>query len=258
MRHHPTHMHGRQDEERLTAPQSPLNESSSPICPPKAVALWMLKVSEVAEQCLREISAYRHRDPSTDSYGVELLRRATLQGDQEAWAALQQGLAEVVRGWLHGHPSREVAVHLDSEDNYVAQAFERFWRATTQSQQVEFRTVAAALQYLRASLHGAILDRLRAYARPREISVPVSREPGEPHREDVTSSREVWDLLTTLLSNPRERRLAYLLFHCGLGPREIVHCCPQEFNDVHEVYCLRRNIMERLLRNADLLQWRLS
>jgi hypothetical protein len=251
MRHHSTHMHSMQGEERLTVPQSPLNESSSPVCPLRSVVLRMLKVSEVAEQCLREISAYRRGDPSTDTYSLELLHCATVQGDQEALAALQQSLAEVVRGWLHDHPSREVAVHLDSEDNYVVQAFERFWRATTQSQQVEFRTVAAALQYLRASLHGAILDRLRAYAWPRENSLPES---GEPHREDVTSSREIWDLLTTVLSNPRERRLAYLLFHCGLGPREIVECCPQEFNDVREVYCLRCHIMERLSRNADLLQ----
>ncbi len=76
--------------------------------------------------------------------------------------------------------------------------------------------------------------------------------------EDVTSSSEVWDILKTLLSKPREVRLAYLLFHCGLKPREIVHFCLQEFDDVREVYCLRHTIIERLLRNADLLRWRLS
>jgi hypothetical protein len=76
--------------------------------------------------------------------------------------------------------------------------------------------------------------------------------------EDSTDSSEVWDLLKTILSNAREQRLAYLLFHCGLKPREIVHFCPKEFNDVREVYCLRRTIMERVVRNADLLRWRLS
>jgi len=76
--------------------------------------------------------------------------------------------------------------------------------------------------------------------------------------EDVTFSSEVWDILKTLLSNPREVRVAYLLFYCGLKPREIMHVCPQEFDEVREVYGLRRTIMERVLRNADLLRWRLS
>jgi hypothetical protein len=61
-----------------------------------------------------------------------------------------------------------------------------------------------------------------------------------------------------ILTNPREQRLAYLLFHCGLGPREMIRFCPQEWSDVQEIYRLRRNIMERILRNADHLRWRLS
>ena len=54
------------------------------------------------------------------------------------------------------HPSREMAYRLDSEENYVAQAFERFWQATTQNRKLEFRTVAVALQYLRASMNSAV------------------------------------------------------------------------------------------------------
>jgi hypothetical protein len=65
--------------------------------------------------------------------------------------------------------------------------------------------------------------------------------------EDAPSISEDWEMLKMLLSNPREVRLAYLLFHCGLGPKQIVHVCPQEFDDVHEVCCLRRIILERLL-----------
>ena len=61
-----------------------------------------------------------------------------------------------------------------------------------------------------------------------------------------------------MLSNPREQRVAYLLFHCGLKPREIVRLCPQEWRSTEEIYALRHTIMERLLRNADHLRWRLS
>jgi hypothetical protein len=57
--------------------------------------------------------------------------------------------------------------------------------------------------------------------------------------EDSTESSEVWDFLKTMLINPREQRIAYLLFHCGLKPREMMRFCPWEFSDVHEIYRLR-------------------
>jgi hypothetical protein len=76
--------------------------------------------------------------------------------------------------------------------------------------------------------------------------------------EETTDSSEVWEILLTMLPDEREKRLAYLYFHCGLGPREIMRLCPQEFRDLHEIYHLRRSIMERVLYNADQLRWRLS
>ena len=72
--------------------------------------------------------------------------------------------------------------------------------------------------------------------------------------EDETSCNGVWERLHKNLLNVREQRLAYLLFHCGFKPGEIVHCCPQEFSDMCEIYRLRRNIIERILRNVDHLQ----
>ncbi len=213
---------------------------------------------ELAAQCLRELGNYRRGEPCTDAYGLELLRRATFQDNQEAWAWVQHCFGEMVRGWLRRHPQREVACRLESEENYVAQTFERFWQATAFNQRVEFSTLAAALQYLRASLNGAILDMLRAYARPREVSLPGPGEPGEPLVEDSSDNSEVRDILQMILSNPREQQLAYLLFHCGLKPREIVRFCSQEWSDVQEIYRLRHNIMERLVRNADHLRWQLS
>jgi DNA-directed RNA polymerase specialized sigma24 family protein len=212
----------------------------------------------LAAQCLRELGNYRRGEPCTDTYGLELLRRATIQDNQEAWAWVQHCFGGMVRGWLRRHPKREVACRLESEENYVAQTFERFWQATAFNQRVEFSTLAAALQYLRASLHGTILDMLRAHARPGEVLLLEPAEPGVPLVEDNTDNGEVWESLHMLLSNPREKRVAFLLFHCGLGPREIIRFCPQEWSDIQEIYCLRRAIMERVLRNADRLRWRLS
>ncbi len=250
---------GRVDEgEPSTAPGSTPAERSIPDFLLSRPRYSEMSLPVLAAHCIRELNKFRRREPCTDTYGIELLRRATVQGNQEAWTWVQHCFGEVVLNWLRRHPKRAYACRLESEEHYVALAFERFWQATASNQQVEFSTLAAALQYLRASLNGAILDTLRADARRREIPLPEPGEPGEPHMEDVTFSSEVWDILKTVLSNPREVRLAYLLFYCGLRPREIVQVCPQEFDDLREVYGLRRTIMERVLRNADLLRWRLS
>jgi len=243
------------DREASTAHGSVTTEQFSPDAFLSNPLCSEMSLSVLAALCLRELDSYRRGEPCTDAYGLELLRRATLQGDQEAWAWVHQCFGGIVRNWFRCHPQREVACHLESEENYVAQTFERFWQATAYNQQVEFSTLAAALQYLRASLHGTILDMLRAYARPREVPLPGPGEPGEPLVEENTETGEVWEILRRMLSDPRERRVAYLLFYCGLKPREIVRFCPHEWSSVQEIYRLRRSIMERLLRNVDQLRW---
>jgi hypothetical protein len=220
---------------------------------PTAVAC-ALSVCALVEQSRREIQAYRRGEPSNEVYGLELLHRATIQGNHDAWAGLQQCLSELVRTWLYGHPRREAALRWESEESYVGLAFERFWQATTQ-QQVAFSTLAGALSYLRASLNGALLDTLRAYNR-QEIPLPEPGAPGEPSVEDHTDSGELWEILQRVLPSEREQRLAYLLYHCNLKAREIVRFCQQEWPDVQEIYRLRRNILQRLLRNANQLRWR--
>ena len=216
-----------------------------------------MSLPALTAQCVEELDHYRRGEPCTEAYGLELLRRATMLGDQEAWAGVQHCFGGIVRGWLRRHPHREVACRLESEEQYMVQSFERFWHATAFNQRVEFSTLAAVLQDLRASLNGAILDTLRVYARPREVPLPGPGELGEPLVEESSDHSGVLDTLRTILSNPREQRLAYLLFHCGLKPREIVRFCSQEWSDVQEIYCLRRNIMERLLRHADYLRWQI-
>ncbi len=179
---------------------------------------------------------------------LELLRRASIDGDLQAWAAFQQGLEETVLTWLHEHPGSQAAYRLHNERHFVAQAFERLRQAVVQGQ-VTCETLSEVVMYLRASLNGAILETLRDSKRPGAVSSIW------PDGEDRPDSDEIWDRLQALLPNWREQRLAYLLYHYGLEPAEIVRCGLQEWSDIHEVTRLRRNILERVLRNADQLRW---
>jgi DNA-directed RNA polymerase specialized sigma24 family protein len=220
--------------------------------PPKDRSL-----SELADSCKNELNHFSRREGYDEQYCLEIFRRAMLQGESLAWELLHKCFKPTMLRWLRSHPHRDAASRLDSEENYIVQAFERFWSSTVHNQQLEFRTLAAALSYLHASLNGAILDTLRTYSRAKEDPLPEPGSPGEPVVEESDDSN-VWRIIQHMLPDKRERRLAYLLFHCGFKSREIVQLFPKEFSNVQQIYRLHRHIIERLQRNRDRLQWLLS
>ena len=179
---------------------------------------------------------------------LELWRRVKSHGELEAWAAFQHCLEETVLTWLHEHPGREAACRMHGERHFVAQAFEQLQQAVFQGQ-VTCETLSGVLVYLRASLNGAILETLRVSSRPGAV---CERVPAERDLQGHAESLEVWGRVQARLSSERERRLAYLLYHCGLEPVEIVRCCPEEWSDVHEVARLRRSILARLMKRPEL------
>ena len=217
-----------------------------------------MHLSALADRCMSEINNYRRGEASSDQYCLEMFRRAMLERDEEALESLVDRFQEFLLAAFRRHPRSEAATHLDSPENYVARAFERFWIAAVHNQQLEFTTLAAALRYLRICLNSAILDMLRSYARTREVPLPEPGFAGEPAVVDPDEESELWEVICTMLPGERERRLAFLLYQCNLKPREIVRLLPQEFSSVDEIYRLRRNIVDRLERGADQIRWKLS
>jgi len=207
--------------------------------------LRIMSTDELLDHCMNEISLYHRGDLRDDAYCIELFRRATLQKEQNAWRAVQQCLSETVRGWLDGHPHKEMACRMDREEHYVTQAFERFFKATVR-QQITFSTLADALLSLRTYLNSALLDALRASSRSGDIMLPVCSE-AEHSGVTISNQSEVWEMLRNMLPDMREQRLVYLLFHCGLKPKDIVRTYPQEFPDVEEISGLRHRLIQLLL-----------
>jgi len=114
------------------------------------------------------------------------------------------------------------------------------------------------LSYLRAILNGLITDTLRSHLRSREVPLPEPGLSDEPAAEDPLDSQSLWESIQPLLLNERERRIFYLLYCCGLKPREIVTRCSQEFADVKEIYRLISNIIERLRHNSERVRYLLG
>jgi len=217
--------------------------------PSQSFPLSTLATSDLADYCVKEIDLYHRGEFQGDTYCVELFRRATLQGGQGAWQAVQKCLDETVLSWFDRHPRREAACRLDTEEHYVTQSFERFFEATVH-QQIAFSTLVDALLSLRAYLNSVILDALRASSRSREFLFLRHHET-EQSGAPSSKQKEVWEMLKNMLPDKRERRLVYLLFHCGLGKKYIIHTYPLEFQDEEEISCLRLRIIQRLLDSED-------
>ncbi len=236
----------------------------SPPCVADGGAVESLSLAQLKQLCKEELYRHDRGEKSNDLYALEIFRRAVTLQDQQAWAALQHCFSGLVRAWLRRHPQREVAYALDSEENYVASAFTRLWRASVNNPCLTFATLAAALDYLRSSLNGTIMDMLRAYRRPNQVALPDPADANFTRAiapDDLSADEEsaaLWEIFCQFLKDKRELRLAYLHFHCGLKAREIIQFCSGEFSDVQEVYRLRHNIFKRLMRNAEQIRWRLG
>jgi len=216
-------------------------------------AVSQMKLTVLADLSTNELQRHRGKKPFDDRYCLEILRRALVEQSDEAWFALQQCFSQTIRGWIRSHYHHDVALLRDSEENYMAQTFTRFWYVV-RDQHLKFTTLYAALSYLRATLNGVIMDTLRSHLRSREVPFPESGCSQEPTAEESIDVRSIWNSLQSLLPEERERRLAYLLYYCGLKPRDIVIHCSREFDDVKEIYRLNHNIVERLRRNRDRLR----
>jgi hypothetical protein len=210
--------------------------------------------SVLAGHCMCKIEHYLSNEPHDDQYYLEMFHRAMVNHEPDVWELLQQCFSPLVRAWMRNHPQRNLACRYELEENYVANTFTRVWQASMRNR-LEFDTLAAALSYLKLSFQGTIVDTLRVYAQPREVSLPdadsVTYSSDKPAIKKDYKSSDLWEIIKSLLPDERERRLAYLLFNCGLKPIEIVRCYPDEFGELQEIIRLTRNIMERLICLGD-------
>ena len=207
-----------------------------------------LSNAELAARCEGEIKKFCLGKPGSEKYSLELIHRVTLQGDNEAWLYMKQCFRDLVLQWLRLHPQRGEVFKLEKEAHYVDRTFECFFQSTGFKQSKEFNALGDALLFLKACLNGVILDTRRAYLRKQAILVQSEGL----QIDDNIKSNDVWNTVQMVIPNGYELRLSYLLFQCGLKPREIAHFCPREYSDVHNIYHLRGCIVNRIVRNADL------
>ncbi|SRR5579884_523868 len=197
-------------------------------------------VPALARRCKEEINHYQRGGSVEDSSLPQLLLFARLHNNEQSWRVIEQCLAALALSCIRRHPRYEEACRVKTERRYLTLAFARFRHGIVE-QDMTFSSLSVVVRYLLVCVNSVLLDTLRSATWLEKINqheLLISNSATE-QQMDTT-------LLQQLLSDERERRLAYLLFHCGLSPRAIMQTCPAEFADLEEIYQLRSSLMSHL------------
>lgn len=177
-------------------------------------------------------------EASDDAYCIAMYLRAGMQDDPRARAWMEQRFRATILGWLQRHRAVEAVRAFHPEEYYVRATFEHLYRMAKQFSLQECK-LHTLLRYMQVCLSAAVGDVLRE-------AKASSRRAGNTSGDWQAEGEALWKQLQLLLPDPREQRLAYLLYVCGLKPGEIRQRFPREFSDLEEINRLSCTILERL------------
>src|SRR6266567_8666786 len=69
-----------------------------------------MSLATLGERCIQEMGKYRRKEQSDDRYCLEIMRRAVMLHDNDAWVVLRLLFSDSVRLWFARHPCREAAL----------------------------------------------------------------------------------------------------------------------------------------------------
>ncbi len=221
------------------------------------IKLQHMSVADLAQKCAQETDLYFTHHDYDSSYCFELFRRAILNNDERALEVVivqyQPLVARWVDRWMAKHPDFPLA---EEAQDFIAQAFERFWISFTPAKFDKSQSLAAILRYLQMCVNGAITDAWRKLRRIQLEQEPMDEEQEflEPDStpEDLLQKEEFWQLIKKKSKDPKEYTVVYASFSLALSPREILVEYPGVFSDIKEIYQYKANLLDRLERDEEI------
>lgn len=214
-----------------------------------------LSTPRLAHQCQEETARYLRRETAEGSGCFELFRRAVAGRDGLAWESVVAQYERLVLAWVRQNSLRAV-VNAEDED-WVNEAFARFWKAVTADRFALFPNLAALLRYLKMCVHSCLADEARSHDAQAALSLDEAYDlPASQSVEDSASSAltapQLWQSIQAELHDEAERLVVYLSFALDLKPTEIQARHPEYYGSVADVYRIKRNVLERLRRSAEI------
>jgi len=189
--------------------------------------------------------------------GYTLFRRAIVERDEDAWAAIAVRYRRLLIAWA-GQCSARVCI-AEEGDDIADQAFARAWRALSSAQFATFPNLAALLAYLRTCVAAVVIDLNRsqsAYERARQCVTLNDVATPEEIILDQWLHEELWRCVEAVIATPQERTVLIESFVYDLPPRVIHARHTALFADVAAVYNTKRNLLSRLQRNPMIRELR--
>jgi hypothetical protein len=215
-----------------------------------------LTVADLARRCREETLRFLRGEPRDDMYCFELFQRAIAQREHDAWEAIMFQYRGIVLAYVGQHSASSLV--REPDDFWVNRAFQRFWMAVGADRFDQFNDLPGILKYLKLCVHSVLLDEVRARRGGAVGSlgeVPettIAREDAENTVVGELASQQLWNAITEELRGEGEQVVALLSFARGLKPAEIFSRHPTLYENVAEVYRIKRNVIERLRRSPNV------
>lgn len=217
------------------------------------VVQWSL--DDVVAACQEETRRFRRGERVEGGACFELFRRAICGRESAAWEAIMAQYRGIVLAWVRQCSGPASAREVD--DFWVNRAFEKLWSAVGPERFDLFAGLPALLKYLKLCVNSVLLDDVRARAAAQ--LVPLVGHEREVEREapdaEVLAVRhlvgdELWAAIDALLDDDTDRLVVRCSFVLDLKPGEIYELHRDRFAAVADVYRIKRNVLDRLRRNA--------
>jgi DNA-directed RNA polymerase specialized sigma24 family protein len=218
--------------------------------------LRRMSLAALAAGCAAESERFYRGKAYDPSYAYELFRRALVERNEAAWQQIYTHYAQLVESWARR--SGAFAGSGETGEFFVGAAFTKFWRAVTPERFGTFPNLAALLHYLQLCASSVVIDSVRAQSwaevLPEEALASAQAPLASPDEQALerVGRAEFWRLIEAQLNDAAERAVVVGSFVMGMKPGEIYGERPDLFASINEVYNVKRNVLARLGRSAEL------
>lgn len=221
--------------------------------------LMQKPIRELADLLRTETEKFLLNHSSDDSVGLALFACAITCHDEEAWKALYTQYAPLVLTWVTQQPNSASLVVQEGAEPLVNASFAKFSAAMTPEKLSHFHALGSLLKYLKLCVYSTVSDSLRTHQRFSledsldliEIEKPATDDPASEALNKAWFE-QIWQVIQSDLLNEKERIVMSLSYIQGLRPGEIHELHADLFPSVHDIYQVKRNVLDRLRRNREL------
>jgi DNA-directed RNA polymerase specialized sigma24 family protein len=215
----------------------------------------------IRNRCAEESKRFSQRQEFDPRFCFELFRRAILNRDQRAWDYVYQQYQRVVAGWVGRH---SLFFCLDEDQEFfVNRVFEKMWTHLTPDKFMHASGLSALLSYLHKCVNSVLVDAARKQERLvllDEGEEGLDLHASSPNTPEVDIlNRDIADRLWTMLQerckDEKERAITHGSFVLALKASQIYSEYHGIFQSVQEVYRVKENLLARLKRDQELLDF---